>query len=111
MYKTKSDCTEDFDDADVISISASLISDTPLGHRSKVSVKRFKGDLDYSENGDSVLSCLQSIVQKKESFAKDMFVKAASKDDFGPDVGYEFSSIDGSFIDSSCEIWLNLRKL
>ena len=50
-------------------------------------------------------------MQKKESFAKDMFVKAASKDDFGPDVGYEFSSIDGSFIDSSCETWLNLRKL
>ena len=87
----------------MISISASLISDTPHRQRSKVSVKKFKGETEYNENVDSVLSCLFSVVQKKQSFAKDIFMKATSNDDFGPDVGQEFSLIGRSMIDSGSE--------
>jgi len=86
MRETKSYCPDDFDDSDVISIAASLISDTPLGLKSKASVKRFKAETDFSESGDSVLSCLNSIVKKKESWTKDILLKATASDDFGPDV-------------------------
>lgn len=68
-----------------------------------VAASEFTGD-------DSVLSCLQSVINQKESWTKEVYLKATALDDFGPDIYDDFDK-DSSVIDSSCETWINLRKL
>lgn len=80
------------DDEDVISIAASLISDTycpQIEQTDNVSIstyapvkqpesKMFKRDqfFDSCADGDSILTCLQSVIQDKESKSQSFFQRA-----------------------------------
>jgi len=79
------------------------------------SAKKFKSDF---ATGDDVLSCLKSVITDKQARSNSLYQQAlASQDGSEPDVTLEYfedseAQLESvSLIDSSCETWLNLRKL